>query len=295
MATYTLIPSSWDQPDYVTNPTNAYTDTSSNSYAEAVCGEGTGPHLGGFNFSTIPSSEIVDSIDVKVKAYCSDESLRATVYSSPSGVALSNTITLGTSYAQVYTFTLTASIGTILANKSTLCIRFVSDSFLESAYVYGAEVNITTVTQKTVNKIIYGGNTLIDLTGDTATASDVAVGKTFHLASGLQATGTLSPSVATATTSSSTARTVSFTVSKEPSWFMMICASTNTTARSYRVQHLLYDGTTTTMYYGNGSTAGSINTSTSHVTFSYSSGTLTISVDSSGPYLGAADWALYYL
>ena len=40
-----------------------------------------------------------------------------------------------------------------------------------------------------VNKVIYGGNTLIDLTGDTVTASDVLYGKTFHLKSGATATG----------------------------------------------------------------------------------------------------------
>ena len=44
------------------------------------------------------------------------------------------------------------------------------------------------------NKIEYGGRTLIDLTGDTATESDVAVGKTFHLASGVQSVGTRSSS-----------------------------------------------------------------------------------------------------
>lgn len=44
------------------------------------------------------------------------------------------------------------------------------------------------------NKIEYGGRTLIDLTGDTATESDVAVGKTFHLASGMQSVGTRSGS-----------------------------------------------------------------------------------------------------
>ncbi len=41
-----------------------------------------------------------------------------------------------------------------------------------------------------VNKVIYGGNTLIDLTADTAAASDVLSGKTFHLKSGAAATGT---------------------------------------------------------------------------------------------------------
>lgn len=42
-----------------------------------------------------------------------------------------------------------------------------------------------------VNKVIAGSTTKLDLTGDTATAADVATGKTFHLASGAPATGTM--------------------------------------------------------------------------------------------------------
>lgn len=41
-----------------------------------------------------------------------------------------------------------------------------------------------------INKIIYGGNTLIDLTSDTITASDLAYGKTAHDKSGTIITGT---------------------------------------------------------------------------------------------------------
>lgn len=41
-----------------------------------------------------------------------------------------------------------------------------------------------------VNKVVYGNNILIDLTGDTAVASDVAQGKTFHDATGALVTGT---------------------------------------------------------------------------------------------------------
>ena len=41
-----------------------------------------------------------------------------------------------------------------------------------------------------INKVIYGGNTLIDLTSDTVTASDVQSGVTFHLPSGEIGTGT---------------------------------------------------------------------------------------------------------
>lgn len=40
-----------------------------------------------------------------------------------------------------------------------------------------------------INKVVYGGNTLIDLTGDDVTASDVLAGKKFHLPSGAPGTG----------------------------------------------------------------------------------------------------------
>lgn len=41
-----------------------------------------------------------------------------------------------------------------------------------------------------INKVVYGGNTLIDLTADTATADKVLSTYTFHLANGEVATGT---------------------------------------------------------------------------------------------------------
>lgn len=41
-----------------------------------------------------------------------------------------------------------------------------------------------------INKVIYGGSTLIDLTGDSVTAADVQSGVTFHLPSGESGTGT---------------------------------------------------------------------------------------------------------
>ena len=44
----------------------------------------------------------------------------------------------------------------------------------------------------TVNKVIINGVTRLDLTGDTATPSDVAQGKTFHDAAGILQTGTAS-------------------------------------------------------------------------------------------------------
>lgn len=48
------------------------------------------------------------------------------------------------------------------------------------------------MTNQYVNKLILGNETLFDISGDTATAADVAQGKTFHLASGAPAVGTAS-------------------------------------------------------------------------------------------------------
>lgn len=43
-----------------------------------------------------------------------------------------------------------------------------------------------------INKVIYGGQTLLDLTGDDVTSADVLSGKKFHLPSGAQGTGVCS-------------------------------------------------------------------------------------------------------
>lgn len=44
--------------------------------------------------------------------------------------------------------------------------------------------------KKNINKVVYGDQVLIDLTGDTATAASVLAGSTFHDASGALVTGT---------------------------------------------------------------------------------------------------------
>lgn len=148
------------------------------------------------------------------------------------------------------------------------------------------------------NKIIYGNNTLIDLTSDTATASDVRTGVIFHLASGVQTTGIMTTQMSdkSATTTGTTTQDVSISgLDKEPSWFILICASTTTVSRTRRVMHIIYDGSSITERHSTNTTnSGYIDTTDSSFapTFTYSSGTLNITTTK---YFAAADWELYYM
>ena len=62
-----------------------------------------------------------------------------------------------------------------------------------------------------INKVIYGGDILIDLTTDSVSAGDVLSGKTFHLPSGEQKTGTCAYD---ADTSDATANAAEILISK---------------------------------------------------------------------------------
>ena len=148
------------------------------------------------------------------------------------------------------------------------------------------------------NKIIYGNETLIDLTSDTATEADVASGKTFHLAGGEQAIGAFSASAKTKTASlSSSKRTISFTgLEKEPSWFVAILNGVSTRT-SYPAPAFLFNGTACFALYCYSSTGNagvSCNfSSTSNYMFTYSSGTLRLTID--GSYFPAGSFTLYYI
>lgn len=310
MATYKLIPSSLTGRNPITDASNAYTDTDSETYARVDSGGYY--YLGGFDFSVIPVdwedqfAKVLFQIKVKAMHRSFSGTTEAVLVSNKTGgIELSDKVTFphGTPRSgfieYLATFVTHCTFSEIMQYAETLCIKFDTNS---GFYVYGAEVIIDTIPfQK--NKIIYGNETLIDLTGDTATASDVAVGKTFHLASGVQATGTLvaSPSSVTIDTTKSPTTLRELTcigLTKEPSWFVLIFYASNggNTGQTKRIMHALYDGTTLATWNVD-STEGAINKYTNRCSFSYSSGTLTLTIPSSinYPYFGQGTWKLYYM
>lgn len=131
-----------------------------------------------------------------------------------------------------------------------------------------------------INKVTQNDNTLIDLTNDTATAADVVSGVTFHLATGEQATGTRPATqsyVATATTSSR-AKSISFSVSKEPaSWALYTTGSVTWTSNYPSVCSIQFRENTVDTRIVQGNAVMGVN----NVGYEYSSGTFTITIPSS--------------
>ena len=301
MATYTLIPSTLKNYASVTSESNAFTDTNSNTKATAQV-DSYDTYLGGFDFSVIPSGETVVSITIKAKfgaLYPSDITSYVVSKPSSSSSVLSSVAKCPSSSSTV-TFALTSSVNTIMQSASTLCIAFHNASSESSVYIYGAEIIVETGAAQ-VNKVIYDGDTLIDLTSDTATASDVLSGKTFHLANGFQATGEYVPPIPsankkTAKASSSTTSLAFTGLTKAPSFFVALPSSSiDTTYAGSRTICVLYDGETTYRIYArytNGSTRVSFKASSA--SFTYSSGTLTVNVSGS-IYLLEGDWNLFYI
>lgn len=101
-----------------------------------------------------------------------------------------------------------------------------------------------------VNKVVYGGETLIDLTADTITASDLASGVTAHDKSGAPITGTSTfdadTSDATATAAEILATKTAYVNSNKVTGSMpnrgAATGTINTKAQQYTIQQGYHDG-----------------------------------------------------
>ena len=101
-----------------------------------------------------------------------------------------------------------------------------------------------------INKVIYGGNTLIDLTGDDVTASDLAYGIKAHDKTGAQITGTSTKdsdtSDATAAAAEILATKTAYVNGSKVTGSMpnrgSVTGSISTKAQQYTIQNGYHDG-----------------------------------------------------
>lgn len=102
-----------------------------------------------------------------------------------------------------------------------------------------------------VNKVVYGNQTLIDLTADDVTAADVLTGKKFHLPSGAEGTGTCAydadTSDATATAAEILATKTAYKNGSKLTGTMAnrgsVTGTISTKAQQYTIQQGYHDGT----------------------------------------------------
>lgn len=226
--------------------------------------------LHNFDFSTIPSNLIITDFDIKIKAvsynplafyiHCDDawtnESVYATTTTESVIITLSKIYSSGSAnyndedvsgetipWSDILNFYNDSNYN----NDFYIDIRNSTSSTLK--LIYGVEIDLYYYTPDVItnpkNKIVLNDITLIDLTSDTVTASDVDSGVLFHLPDGTTTTGTNTSSseASTKTATLSTAATsLSITgLTAEPEWFVLYY--TSMTARANPIPLISYDGT----------------------------------------------------
>lgn len=156
-----------------------------------------------------------------------------------------------------------------------------------------------------VNRVDYGGNTLIDLSADTVTADALLSGFTAHGADGELITGTADGvHVASATKApSSNATSIAFTgLAAQPKAFMLIATTQISLSSTYYVTAVTSNGTNTYGTYvrkGSGGGSSAYNyVSSSYFSWTYENGTLTVKTQSStygGYFKSSVTYRLIYV
>lgn len=138
-----------------------------------------------------------------------------------------------------------------------------------------------------VNRVDFGNETLIDLSGDTVTAASLLAGFTAHGADGEAITGTAGIHVESITKApSSNATSIAFTgLAAQPKAFMLIATTQMTLATTYYVSAVTSDGENTYGTYVRRSSGGGSSAyqyvSSSYFSWDYDDGTLTVRSQSS--------------
>lgn len=305
MATYTLtlIPNEVSTPGYTSasGMNNALSNVTDDDYGTIKARSG-GTGYCYLGFEALPSNIVIDSVSAKIRAYyeggVSNSFQMWFNYVSPSGYINSPTGTAGSVNGIPYKTTdeiteipinESFELNNLVGNRPVISVSTTNTK--KSIRIYGASITITY--HHITNKVVYDGTTLIDLTSDTVTAADVLSGVTFHLASGVQATGTASGGVTQGKISSQTSvssSSLSFAgLQGEPISFVVYINAIQGSSwinysgsAEYRTLFIYYDGTDryTIAAYTDAMDPAIVRTNGSDISFTYTNGTLSFSASS---------------
>lgn len=319
MATVTLTATNYSTTNVatVTNASNAYTDTTSSTYAQVTTTSSSSSkaYFYGFDFSQIPNGATITSVTYKIKVKTVGSG-GSTFYvflenRNTSSELSAKTSTASTTSETVVTLTPTSATWSdivAMGDNFAFCVQHSRTTRTQN--VYGMEIDVTYTIPYVPNKVVYGGNTLIDLTADTVTAADVASGKTFHLANGTQGIGTASGGVTQGKISSQTSvssSSLSFAgLQGEPISFVVYINAIQgaswinySGSAEYRTLFIYYDGTDryTIAAYTDAMNPAIVRTNGSDISFTYTNGTLSFSSSSAygGKFYTALTFAQYTL
>ena len=156
-----------------------------------------------------------------------------------------------------------------------------------------------------VNRVDYGGNTLIDLTADTVTADSLLSGFTAHGADGEPVIGTADGAHVASVTKAPSNNSTSIActgLAARPKAFMLIATTQITLSSTYYVTAVASNGTNTYGTYvrkgSSGNSSAYSYVSSSYFSWTYSSGTLTVKSQSSssgGYFKSSVTYRLIYI
>lgn len=191
MATVRLVASTYSVSNNtvkVSDPSNMYTNTDSDTYATATHTSASTSsyyvYLKGFNFGAVPTGAEVTSFTVKLKAretgLSTSSNYRPRLVNNTTTITGSSS-TIGTT-ASVITFTgVTATWATISGYGANFGIRINtrrSNSGTQGyAYIYGAEIEVTYAEPRTITSTLTGDGTI-----DPSGAVTINDGETYVLA-----------------------------------------------------------------------------------------------------------------